>query len=310
MNNDQLIERGTRGIGAVAEFLKRKRARYELIEHPETFAATEEAHAAATSPARMAKTVLLHDHGGFRAAVIPASERLDLQKARALLHASGHLRLASEDEIEREFPVFDAGAMPPFGALLGTPEILDPRLLRHRSILCSGGDHRHTLKISPREIERLGEPLVADICEARNVRGTDPLTDESFQYALHPKGAEMPATKKPTTRPRATPAARARAEDDARRLEHIAESLEAAQKDLTSIGGSVGTGVRDLRRDVTKMLRDARRDLLKMRRAIQRDLDRLQKDVSAAAAAKPPRARPRRTATTRTARRQTTASSH
>jgi prolyl-tRNA editing enzyme YbaK/EbsC (Cys-tRNA(Pro) deacylase) len=258
----------------------------------------------------MAKTVvLLHDRDGFRAAVIPASERLDLRKARALLHAGGHLRLASEEEIEREFPVFDAGAVPPFGALLATPEILDPRLLRYRSILCGGGDHRHTLKISPREIERLGEPLVADICEAPNVR-TGPLTDDSFRDALHPKGAEMPATTKPTTRPRATPGARARAEDDARRLERIAESLEAAQKDLTSIGGSVGTGVRDLRRDVTRMLRDARRDLLKMRRAIQGDLDRLQKDVSAAAAAKPPRARPRRTATTRTAKRQTTASSH
>ena len=120
----------------------------------------------------------------------------------------------------------------------------------------------------------------------------------------------MPATKKTTTRSRATPAARVRAEDDARRLEHIAESLEAAQKDLTSIGGSVGTGVRDLRRDVTKMLRDARRDLQKMHRAIQRDLDRLQKDVSAAASATPPRARPRRAATTRATRRQTTASSH
>ena len=123
MNSDQLVERRTRGVGAVSEFLKRKRARYELIDHAETFAATEEAHAAATSPARMAKTVL---------------------------------------------PVFDAGAVPPFGLLLGTPEILDPRLLRHRSILCSGGHHRHTLKISPREIERLGEPLVA-----RHLRGTE-----------------------------------------------------------------------------------------------------------------------------------------
>jgi len=119
----------------------------------------------------------------------------------------------------------------------------------------------------------------------------------------------MPATKKPTARPRATEAAQARAEDEAHRLEHIAESLEAAQKDLASIGGSVGVGVRDLRNDVTKMLRDARRDLLKMRRTIQRDIDRLQKDLSTAASAKPPRAR-RSTPTARTARRQMTASFH
>jgi len=213
MNDDQLTERGMHGIGAVADFLKRKRAPYELIEHVETFAAVDEARAAAVSPARMAKTLLLHDHGGFRAAVIPASERLDLHKARVLLQASGHLRLASEEEIEREFPAFDPGAVPPFSALLGTPEILDPRLLAYPDVFCSGGDNNHSLNVSPREIQRLGEPLVADICEAPNLPDTDPLSDKSFHCALHPKGAQMPATKKPTTRPRATPAARTRAED-------------------------------------------------------------------------------------------------
>lgn len=164
MTNNGLVGRGMHGIEAVACFLERNRAPYELIEHPETFAAVDEARAAGSGPARMAKTVLLHDHGGLSAAVIPASERLDLGKARGLLQASGHLRLASEDEIEQEFPAFDAGALPPFSALLGTPEILDARLLAYHDILCSGGDHRHTLKISPHEIERLGEPLVADIC--------------------------------------------------------------------------------------------------------------------------------------------------
>jgi len=167
MNDDHVIEGGMHGIEAVVDFLKRKRAPYDVIEHAETFAAVDEARAAAAPPARMAKTLLLHDHSGFRAAVIPASERLDVQRARMLLHASGHLRLASEEEIEREFPAFDAGALPPFSALFGTPEILDARLLAYHNVLCSGGDHRHTLKVSPREIQRLGEPLVADICEHR-----------------------------------------------------------------------------------------------------------------------------------------------
>jgi Ala-tRNA(Pro) deacylase len=153
------VKRGMHGIDAVVHFLERQRAPYEVIEHRMTFASAAEARASGIEPERMAKTVLLHDHDGFRVAVIPASERLDLQKVRVLLEASGHLRLASEDEIEREFPVFDAGALPPFGALL------DRRLLAHDKIICSGGDHRHTLEISPRQIERLGQPLVADICD-------------------------------------------------------------------------------------------------------------------------------------------------
>ena len=102
----------------------------------------------------------------------------------------------------------------------------------------------------------------------------------------------MPATQKPASRPRATAAVRARAEDDAHRLDRISQTLEVAQKDLAAIGGSVGIGVRDLRRDVNRLLRDARRDLLKMRRAVQRDLERLQKDLSSAPMAKPTGARP------------------
>lgn len=164
MTDNTTMGRGMHGSEVVVHFLEHQKAPYELIEHADTFAAADEARATDSSPARMAKTVLLHDHWGFRAAVIPASERLDLHKARALLGASDRLRLASEEEIEREFPAFEAGALPPFSALLGTPEILDTRLLAYHHVLCSGGDHRHTLKISPREIERLGEPLVADVC--------------------------------------------------------------------------------------------------------------------------------------------------
>jgi Ala-tRNA(Pro) deacylase len=284
MMDDHLPEQGMHGIGAVTHFLDRQHASYELIEHTATFAAVDEASAAGSAPAEMAKTVLLHDQGGFRAAVIPASERLDLHKARKLLQTTGHLRLATEEEIQEEFPAFDAGAMPPFSGLLGTPEILDTRLLAHDHVFCSGGDHRHALKISPREIQRLGEPLVADVCIGT---ATHPLRIPL--RAHQPKGDPMPTTTtKPARRPRATAAAHAQAEEDARRLEHITQSLEAVQKDLASLGGSLGTGVRDLRRDVNRLLRDARRDLLKMRRAMQRDLDRLQKDLTTAAMAKPP----------------------
>ncbi len=166
MSDEDRPEPGMQGVEAVVHFLERKRAAYELIEHENTFAAVDEARVAGGGLERMAKTVVLHDHGGFSAAVIPASERLDLHKARALLGASGHLRLASEDEIAREFPAFDPGALPPFSGLLGTHEILDASLLGHERVLCSAGDHHHTLEISPREIERLGEPLVADVCQA------------------------------------------------------------------------------------------------------------------------------------------------
>ncbi len=98
----------------------------------------------------------------------------------------------------------------------------------------------------------------------------------------------MSATRKPprtrrSLTPRSIEAARASGEEDHRRLERIGRTLEAVQKDLGAIGGSVGTGVRDLRRDVNRLLRDARRDVGKMNRAIQRDLDRLHRHVTSPA---------------------------
>lgn len=88
---------------------------------------------------------------------------------------------------------------------------------------------------------------------------------------------------KPTASRSSVATARTRAHENDRQLDQVMKSLEAAQKDLASIGGNLGAGARDLRRNVTRLLRDARRDALKMRRAMQRDVLRLQKDLGAAA---------------------------
>ena len=93
----------------------------------------------------------------------------------------------------------------------------------------------------------------------------------------------MPATKtKPTVTTRES--AKAKTDSDARVLDHVSRALEAAQEDLASIGGSLGSGARDLRKDVQRLLRDARRDVKKMGAALQRDLERMQKDLTKTAA--------------------------
>jgi hypothetical protein len=102
----------------------------------------------------------------------------------------------------------------------------------------------------------------------------------------------MPTTKKQApARPQATAAARERCEQNDRTMTRIAASLEAAQADLAAIGGSVGSGASDLRKDVAKLLRDARRDVTKMSKVVRRDLERLQQDVTNAATGRPVRAR-------------------
>lgn len=153
-----------RGIEAVTSFLERRGVPYEVVEHDATYSAVAEARAAAADPEAMAKTVALHDHDGYRLAVVPATERLDVRRARELLAASHHLRLATEQELERDFPAFEVGAMPPFGTK-PLAEVIDVRLLAHDRIVCGGGDHRRSVRIDPVDLLRITEPRVGDICE-------------------------------------------------------------------------------------------------------------------------------------------------
>ena len=153
------------GIEAVIAFLEGEGIAYEVIEHRPTFSAAAEARAAGTEPREAAKTLALHDRGGYRLAVIPASRRLDLHRVRTLLGGTAHMRLATEAELDRDFPMFDVGALPPLGPMVPVPEIVDVHLLYHDRVLCAGGDHRHAVRLDPRDLLRLCEPRVADLCE-------------------------------------------------------------------------------------------------------------------------------------------------
>jgi Ala-tRNA(Pro) deacylase len=167
----------SRGIEAVTRLLEWRDVRYEVVEHDATYSAAAEARATEADPEATAKTVALHDHDGYRLAVVPASERLDVRRVRQLLGATHHLRLATERELERDFPAFDVGAMPPF-ATTPLPEVVDLRLLRHERIVCAGGEHRCSVRLDALELLRITEPRVADICE-------------------HPEERELPDRRQP-----------------------------------------------------------------------------------------------------------------
>ena len=156
---------GERGIEIVKHFLDEAGIRYESLEHTPTFSTLEEAVAVGAEPRHAAKTLVLHDHTGWRLAVLPANHRLDMERARRLLDATRHLRLATEDEMATAFPSYDVGALPPVGPMLPAPEAIDIRLLYRDKIVCAGGDHQHAIRLDPRDLIRLSEPRVGDLCQ-------------------------------------------------------------------------------------------------------------------------------------------------
>jgi len=126
-----------------------------VIEHARAESAAGEARAAQLPAEQTAKTVVLRTSAGYRFAVISGADRLDLHKAAGALGANRHeLRLATEDEIEADFPDYQVGAIPPLGPR--TPaELIDPRLLEYEHVLCAAGDHEHSLVIDPLELVRV-----------------------------------------------------------------------------------------------------------------------------------------------------------
>lgn len=153
------------GIDTVVTWLRQRPVDFDVIDHRETMSAAQEASAAGVGMQHAVKTIVLRDGEQYRIAAIPASHRLNMRKAREAFEASRHLRLATEVEMETDFAQFDVGAVPPLGPMVRAPEIVDRHLMGRERILCTGGDHRHSLLIAPQELARVAEARVADICE-------------------------------------------------------------------------------------------------------------------------------------------------
>lgn len=144
------------------EELDRARIDFDLIEHRHTETAGDEARAIGVSPDQVAKTVVLASGEHYVRAVVPASERLDLHKVRELL-GDKQARLASEDELVLAYPMYELGAIPPFGVPAGDRVLFDRRLAQHDSVVLEAGSHNESLRLRTADLRTLSGAEVEDI---------------------------------------------------------------------------------------------------------------------------------------------------
>src|SRR5215210_6978397 len=138
--------------------------RYELLPHAHTESAIAEADALGLTPDDVAKTLVVATPEGYVRAVIPASERLDVGKLRAVLGgASKKVHLASEEDIARDYGEFDLGAVPPVGGGRRDPVIVDSRVAGRDSVVIEAGSHEQSLRIAPADLVGVAGADVADI---------------------------------------------------------------------------------------------------------------------------------------------------
>jgi Ala-tRNA(Pro) deacylase len=138
---------------------------YELLPHAHTESALAEAEALGVAPAEVAKTIVVRNAEGYVRAVLPASERIDLRKLREVTGGGKkEVQLATESELEQDFPEFELGAVPPVGGSRRDPVVLDRRLVEHDSIVLEAGTHDASVRISTNDLRRVASADVGDIC--------------------------------------------------------------------------------------------------------------------------------------------------
>lgn len=146
----------------VIDELDRDGLQYELIAHPRTMTARAEANVIGIAAHEVAKTVVLATSTGYVRAVVPASERLDLHKARDLLD-DRECRLATEEELGAAYPAFELGAVPPFGGPAGDRVIVDRRLAELDAVVLEAGSHDQSVRLRTSDLLARSGAEVADI---------------------------------------------------------------------------------------------------------------------------------------------------
>jgi hypothetical protein len=80
------------------------------------------------------KTVSLDTASGHALAVNPASRRLQMTLVRRAV-GDPHVSLATEDELEHDFPEFELGSLPPLGSLLHVTIYVDTEVMAHDTVV-------------------------------------------------------------------------------------------------------------------------------------------------------------------------------
>lgn len=144
-------------VAKLKSFLDANGVKYVSISHSQAFTAMEVAESAHVQGKEMAKTVVLKMDGRLVMAVVPATQKVDLELLRKGTTA-GSIELAQEQDFRNDFPGCEVGAMPPFGNLYGMEVYVEPRLAADKEIAFNAGSHTEVFRMAYRDFERLVKP--------------------------------------------------------------------------------------------------------------------------------------------------------
>ena len=154
---------GTLKVSPLTDTLDRAGVAYEVLEHTRTERAAAEAEALGLSLHEVAKTIIVRTPEGNVRVVLPASERLDIHKVREFVGGGKETHLLAEQDLVREYPEFELGAVPPVGGPKDRV-ILDRRLAARDTFVIEAGAHDQSVRLRPQGLIASADILVEDVC--------------------------------------------------------------------------------------------------------------------------------------------------
>jgi len=143
----------------VTEYLQTHGVPFESIAHQQAYTSIDEARALGIEASEVLKTVAMRVAGGYALMAILATCRLDMRLAQAAV-GDRHARLATEEELLRDFPGFELGALPPLGSLLGAPLYVDQQVPRHETVVFAAGSQTESVQLRTADLLQ-HEPVTA-----------------------------------------------------------------------------------------------------------------------------------------------------
>jgi len=136
---------------------------YELLLHAPTMRALDEATALGIPGDEVGKTVVVRTPEGLVRTVVRASDRVSLPKLRELLGGGQETRLATEDELAGAYPMFELGAVPPFGGPDGDRVVVDRAAAHHDTLVVEAGAHNQSIRLRAADLVAVSRAEVADV---------------------------------------------------------------------------------------------------------------------------------------------------
>jgi len=141
----------------VLNFLEKSKIKFEIIEHKKVFTAFDKSQTLKVPQKIVGKTLVLKADKKLILALIPANKKLDLRKLKKF---GKKIELAKESLIKKKLKGVKVGAVPPFGILWGLPTIVDSSFKKQKEIILNSGDWNFSIKISPKNLEKLIPDLI------------------------------------------------------------------------------------------------------------------------------------------------------